>query len=196
MNNQNIISCFELNSVYLKTIPIICIAVFYSCTQLTSEEKLIKNSLGKTVDISMFQYIQERNKEISFNEFRKKYDFIYLVYLRDGCASCYPKYLEWQDQMSKLELNNNFMVLFIIQGVKFEDFLKSIANSDRKYDDPFNHFCVVMDPKQRFLKKNQAIDQWIINKSVLVDSENRVKLIGSPFASERMRQLFYQICEQ
>ena len=88
------------------------------------------------------------------------------------------------------------MVLFIVHGVKFEDFLKSIANSVKKYDVPFNHFCVVMDPKQRFLKKNQAIDEWIINKSVLIDSENRIKLVGPPYASEHMRQLFYQICKR
>jgi len=103
MNNQDIISCFELNLVYLKTILIIYIAVFCSCSRITPEEKLIKNSLGKAVDLGMFQYIQERNKIISLNEFRKKYNFIYLVYLRDGCSSCYPKYIEWQDQMCKLE---------------------------------------------------------------------------------------------
>jgi hypothetical protein len=38
----------------------------FSCTQLTDEEKMIKETLGKTVEIGMFESVRQGDREIPF----------------------------------------------------------------------------------------------------------------------------------
>jgi len=54
-------------------------------------------------------------------------------------------------------------------------------------------YYVIMDPKGKYLENNLHIPRWVIERSVLIDAENRVKLVGEPFATPDMGKLFYSI---
>jgi hypothetical protein len=167
-----------------------------SCNSLTPEEKEIKATLGKIVETGMFSYVQEGNSFIPYSEFRGRYRHISLVYLEDGCRPCFPKYMEWQTRMDTLDLNHDFTVLFIINGMSFDGFLANLLASNPDYDLSKDRFHVIMDPEQQFLDANRDIPRLILDKSLLIDKENRVRLIGHPFASPKIKELFYRICNK
>jgi hypothetical protein len=168
----------------------------FSCTQLTPEEEMIKKALGKTVEIGMFESVRQGDREIPFEKFRDEFKFISLVYLEDGCSPCYPRFIEWQTRMDTLNLNDDFSVLFIIRGRSHESFINNLLQSNPEYELSQNRFHIVMDPDYRLLDNNPGIDRWVIDRSLLIDPENEIKLIGPPFASARMTELFYTICNK
>ena len=51
-----------------------------------------------------------------------------------------------------------------------------------------------MDPMANPFKKNKDIPRWIIDASVLINSENKIKMVGAPFATPEMTELFHEIC--
>ena len=96
--------------------------------------------------------------------------------------------------MDTLDLHEDFTVLFIILGSSYERFMDNLIESEPGYHPASERFHVVMDPDYRFLDNNPGIDRWIIEKSLLIDASNKIKLIGPPFASERMAELLHTIC--
>jgi len=49
-----------------------------------------------------------------------------------------------------------------------------------------------MDTEFQFLEANKDIPRWIIDASVLIDSENKIKMVGAPWANAAMTELFYK----
>jgi hypothetical protein len=139
-------------------IILLCVS---SCTQLTPEEKMIKETMGKTAKIGMFESVRQEDSEIPFGEFRDRYPFISLVYLEDGCAPCYPRFIEWQTRIDTLDLNDDFTVLFIILGSSYERFMDNLHESEPEYEQANDQFHIVMDPDYRFLDNNPDIDRWV-----------------------------------
>ncbi len=170
--------------------------IYFSCTRLTPEEKMIKDAMGKPVEIGMFESVRQGDREIPFGEFRDRYPFISLVYLEDGCLPCYPRFMEWQTRMDTLDLHEDFTVLFIILGSSYERFLDNLHEFEPEYEQANYQFNIVMNPDYRFFDNNPDIDRWVIDKSLLIDAGNKVKLIGPPFATQRMAELLYTICMQ
>lgn len=184
-------------SVTVKKALIVLIAVYLcSCSNLTSEEKMVKNALGKTVNIEVFKAVVQEGEEMEFHKLRNKYDFIYLIYLKDGCNPCYPKFIEWQERMSKLEIGTSCTVLFVIEAKTYKDFLVKVLDFDPTYNPKSNTFYIIMDSDLKLLRNNRAINPWIFYKSILLDSNNKIRLIGPPFASKRMHELFNQIISE
>ncbi len=189
-------SCCKNIIIKRSFIFLFTIIISFSCTRLTSEEKMIKETMGKTARIGMFESVRQGDSKIPFGEFRDRHPFISLVYLEDGCAPCYPRFIEWQTRMDTLDLNDDFTVLFIILGSSYERFMDNLHEFEPEYKPANDRFHAVMDPDYRFLDNNPDIDRWVIDKSLLIDSGDKIKLIGPPFASKRMAELFYTICRQ
>lgn len=91
--------------------------------------------------------------------------------------------------MQKLDCPENHTLLFVIKGNSYYDFMANI------YDiQPIEgKYYVVMDPNGTYLENNQHIPRWVIERSVLIDAENKVKLVGEPFATPDMTRIFYSI---
>jgi hypothetical protein len=169
---------------------------FISCNSLSTEEKEIKSSLGKSVETAMFSFIHEGNRLIPYDEFRAIYRHISLVYLEDGCRPCYHRYMEWQTRMDTLELKKDYTVLFIIRGQSYDRFLANLLQNFPDYNLLNDRFHVVMDDNSMFQAKNPGIPRWILDKSLLIDGEGIIRLIGHPFSSPRMLELFNDICSK
>jgi len=56
-------------------------------------------------------------------------------------------------------------------------------------------FYTIMDSEGKFLENNSDIPRWMFDASLLIDSENKIKMVGAPFATAEMTELFYEICQ-
>ena len=183
------------NITFIRTLFFLFImSIYFSCTKLTPEEKMIKETLGKTVEIGMFESVRQGEKEIPFGKFRDRYPYISLVYLEDGCSPCYRRFIEWQTRMDTLDLHEDFTVLFIILSRSYESFMDNISMVVPDYEPVNDRFHIVVNQDYRFLDNNPDIDRWAIDKSLLINASDTIKLIGPPFASPRMADLLYTIC--
>lgn len=172
-------------------IMIIGLSVLLSCNRLSNEEKELYATINKTVNLDFYDEVRYIDSLISFKEFRHRFDYISIVYLENGCKPCYSKYINWQNKMNSMILDNKSTVLFIEQGDSYDGFIDKV----NKIDSVKNRFYFIEDYNFRFLFKNAEIPRWIINRSLLIDKENKIKLIGEPFASPEMEVLYKKICK-
>jgi hypothetical protein len=174
---------------------LLCISelVIISCSQLSSEEKLIKDSLERKVDLGMFERVHYSDTTMSFEGFRKRYSYLYLVSLQDGCRPCYQEYVQWQNGMKNLSLADNFTILFIIHGKSYDKFISELMINEPEFDLSLESFFIAMDPDQEYIDNNSDIDPRIIERSIMTDDKNKIILIGKPFASKQMTDLFQSL---
>ncbi len=161
-----------------------------SCTRLSSVEEDLRDALDQTLHLKFFETVQQENTLLSFEEFRQQFKFISVVYLQDGCQPCYPKFIEWHHKMDSLATRDDYTVLFIISGDNYGDFMAKVF--DQEFID--TPYYVIMDRDYRFMNKNMEIPKWIFDSSVLIDQENKIKLIGAPYSTPQMTELFYDVC--
>lgn len=169
---------------------IVTILFLNSCSRLSPAEKELQSALQSTINLdNVSNVVYTGNDSTTFDHLRQKYAFISLVFLQDGCGPCYPNFIRWHTEMQKLNCPENHILLFIINGHNYNDFMANI------YDiQPIEgKYYVVMDPKGKYLENNLHIPRWVIERSVLIDAENKVKLVGEPFATPDMTRLFYSI---
>jgi hypothetical protein len=169
---------------------IIIILFFYSCYHYSQKEKELQHTLQSTIHLdNISNLVYTENDSMTFDLIRQQYKYISLVYLQDGCEPCYPNFIRWHTEMQKLDCPENHTLLFIIKGNSYYNFMANI------YDiQPVENRClVVMDKQGTYLENNQHIPQWVMLRSVLIDAENRVRLVGEPFATPDMTRLFYSI---
>jgi hypothetical protein len=55
-------------------------------------------------------------------------------------------------------------------------------------------YHVIMDNDYKYLDNNKDIPKWIIDSSLLIDAGNKIKLIGAPYTTPQMTDLFYEVC--
>jgi hypothetical protein len=129
---------------------------------------------------------------MTFEEFKKKFNYISIVYLENGCKPCYLKFIEWQKRMKTMTSDKRSTVLFIIQGNNYTNFMNKVCEIDSIEDQYFT----IEDTDYKFLRNNPKIPRWIIDRSLLVDTNNKIKLIGHPFATPEMADLYHNICSE
>ena len=174
----------------MKQLLFLLAVLFYSCSANETERGL-RAVINKSLNIAMFDSVLHRGQSVEIKKLRERYDFFSVVYLQGGCAPCYPRFVEWHRQMDSLNVNGNHAVLFVIDGFSYKAFKRRVLEigfvDDRHYS--------VMDPGSRFLEANKDIPRWIIDASVLIDSENKIKMVGAPWVNEDMKSLFYKILQ-
>src|SRR5690606_31563494 len=169
-------------------LSLILIAFFQNaCKSPSPEVRDLKEALNKVLVIDSLELAHQGNRVISIDEIRQHYDYFSVVFLKIGCKPCYPKYIEWHRQLDSISLTNHYTVLFVIQGNKYEEFMSEVFN----YEYVDSRYYTVMDPEGKFLESNKDIPRWIIDASVLIDAENKIKMVGAPWLNEDMTQLFY-----
>jgi len=167
-----------------------CLIPLISCSN-QSVTRDLKSNLNKTIRLEMFDSVRFGDKLLSYKEFRQMYDYISVVYLEDGCQPCYPKFIEWQNMMDSLNKRNDYTILFIIQGFRYNSFINRV-NEISVFND---HYYTIMDDDLNYLLNNNDIPRWIIDGSVLIGPDNKIKMIGEPWATHEMTELFYSICQ-
>ena len=174
---------------YTIFILVVLCQIFCFCSHPTQTEKDLRENINKPLHLKMFETVRQGNTLIPFDDFRQQYEFLSVVYLQNGCQPCYPKFIEWQHKIDSIGCPHNFSVLFVIQGNSYEDFMKEVLNIDFVED----QYYTIMDPEFEFTSQNGSIPNWLINSSVLIDYENKIKMVGAPWINEDMTKLFYEI---
>jgi hypothetical protein len=168
--------------------PFLTVSLLMACSSPSQTEKELREVLNKPLGIKVFSTVQHRDSTLIFDKFREAHEFLSVVYLQDGCMPCYPKFIEWHQKMDSLATIDNHTVLFVIQGESYDEFMRKVL--DTEYLD--DRYFTIMDPDFKFLDSNKDIPRWIIDASVLIDSENKIKMVGAPWVNEDMKNLFYK----
>lgn len=168
--------------------PLIFLLFFSACNRIPHSEKQLRGTLNKKLDLELVETIQQANSTFSFEEFREQNKLISVVYLQNSCNPCYPKFIEWQQKMDSINTPNDYTVLFIINGDSYADFMTRVL--DIEYID--DKFYTIMDPEGKFLEQNKDIPRWIIDAGILIDAENKIKMVGAPWLNDEMTELFYK----
>lgn len=180
----------------MKKLLFAMIAVLYylllACSQLSPIEKQLRNNINKTVKLDMYKNVRQGNLLIPFKDFREKFKYISVVYLENGCKPCYSKFIEWQKRMEPVISDDTNTILFIIHGSSYSDFMNKVHEIDLIKD----QYYIIEDSDYKFLTNNAEIPKWIIDRSLLIDKNNRIKLIGYPFSTPQMMVLYHKICTQ
>lgn len=160
-----------------------------SCSKPNQTEKDLRESLNKPLHLEMFEVVRQGNTLLSFDELRQKYQYLSVVYLEDGCRSCYPKFIEWQNKIDSINTPIDYTVLFIIgNGNRYDEFMSQVLDLEYMED----KFFTIMDPEFLFLENNKEIPRWIIDSSMLIEPNNKIKMVGPPWINEDMKKLFYE----
>jgi hypothetical protein len=173
------------------------IIFLFSCNQSVHSpiENIIKETLNKKVNLNVFDSIYYNDSIVNLEELRKRADYISIVYLRDGCAPCYPKYIAWHHKMDSIGSNEKHTVLFIIEGNTHSTY-ENFKNAVSKHGHFDNEYYTAIDNNFIFLDGNPGIPFDLIEKSLLIDDENKVKLIGAPYINTEMKNLFHRIISE
>jgi mRNA-degrading endonuclease HigB of HigAB toxin-antitoxin module len=169
----------------LLSIILVSITVF-SCKRDTKHND-IKITLNKTIKFPNYKtVINHKEAVFDIKTLLSGYNYKYIVCLQDHCKPCYLEFIRWHKELAKITTPNDFTIVFIIQGYCYESFMKQI----KMLEDIDNDYCVIMDPNYEFIDANSKIPRWIIDASMLIDSENRIKIVGVPWLNNDMEELF------
>lgn len=168
---------------------ILTLTLLSACSNNASKEPKMKKTINKKIHLEMIDSLEFGEKKISYQDFRHKFRFFSIVYLQDGCGPCYPKYIEWHVKMENIEVRNNYTVLFIINANNYKVFRED-AQIFGSTIEKYYHF---MDPTNSFVKSNTHIPIVMLDRSILIDGETRIKLIGAPYVTEDMTKVFHSI---
>jgi len=192
-SKTNLLPNIKTMKKYLFIIVII-IFIPFACTQLSPEEQEIFDNLNKTVNLDMFESdpVYQKDTIICIDALLRKYKFISIVYLQDGCAPCYPIYIDWHKKMDSLGVRDDYTVLFIIEGNIYSSYERLIKNV-KEVGEIEDKYYTIIDTNFKFLDGNKDMPCNIIKRSLLLNEDNKIKLIGYPFSSSGMSELFLSI---
>ncbi|MBI9064494.1 MAG: hypothetical protein JEZ14_21085 [Marinilabiliaceae bacterium] len=173
--------------VYVMILLLACL----SCRYRSKKESELRKAIGSELTLSMIDQVEYQDSMVMFQEIKDKYDFLLVVYLRDGCAPCYDEFLEWHGRIEKFKKHNNFSVLFIINGFTYQEFLQDIPGKMNFKSD----YYIFMDPDFSFLDNNNKLPRWIVYKSLLIDCDSKIRMVGAPFLNENMGKMFVNLLE-
>ncbi len=131
---------------YITFLTIIFLLLF-SCTQPTQQEKELKKVINSQLILDNFEYVQQQGASFVFSDFRKEFDYLSLIYLKDGCQPCYPTFIEWQQKIDSISTPNNHTLLFIIQGDSYSNFMSRVFQQKVIQD----KFYIIFDNENKFL---------------------------------------------
>ncbi|PKQ66527.1 hypothetical protein BZG01_10910 [Labilibaculum manganireducens] len=173
---------------YLTVTAVIISIICVSC--LSDKEKDLRSIVNHPVNIDISDTVWHRDTALSFVDFRRKYKYLSVVYLLNGCRPCYQEFINWHKKMESFTTSKDYTVLFIINGDNYKDLMSKvdeIDQVDKKY-------YILMDPHSKFVGKNLNIPKWIRDGSVLIDKENKIKMVGKPWVNSSMIELFNRVC--
>jgi len=186
-NIGNIRNRLPPESIRVITMVLILFICATGCIRgLNSRNKLLK-VLDLTMNVEMIDTVRQGEAALSWTDFRSMYRNISIVYLQDGCAPCYPKFIEWHGRMEQIATANDYQVLFVINARDYASFTR---NTDLRGEINEKYYYFI-DPRNEFYRANSRIPRSVLDRSLLTDKDNRIKMVGEPFANADMTRVFH-----
>ncbi|MFR3330406.1 MAG: hypothetical protein ACLTSL_09645 [Odoribacter splanchnicus] len=180
---------------YIKWLLLLTIVVSIISCRDNTPQGMIRKAIGKKVKMQGLDEIQFLDQSMFYQDFRRRYPFVGIIYVDQDCGMCRNTVLEWTKQTALLKtFPDNIAFLFVYRGDKPTMYFKEI--SDYYYqseEDVKFHFFIAPDPHFMFVDSNMDIPREIIDMSFLIDENDRILLVGSPFATPQMKELYRKI---
>ena len=168
---------------------VLFIFILWSCTNQTPEEKRIEETLGSELNLKMFKTILFQGDSLSFEDFNQRFKYKSIVYLLSGCSPCHDKYITWHKEMDSIETGGNYTILFIIRGKFADEFLNEVDLIESVED----KYYIAMDPNYFYPEGNREVPDWMFERSILIDENGRICMVGLPFADPNSMKRFKKI---
>ena len=167
---------------------VLCSSFFLmSCNRATTSKSELLNALDLTLNVEMIDTVSQGEIRLAWTDFRIKYSNISVVYLQDGCAPCYPKFIEWHKRMDQIATADDYTVLFVINARDYTSFTRNI-NLHEAIEEKYYYF---IDPRNMFFRANSGISRSVLDRSLMINSDNRVKMVIEPFANADITRVFH-----
>lgn len=172
---------------YMRYIFLILFLFFFtSCTNTKKEQmsSLIQEWNGKTIQFPKhLVFTRFATDTIDYNIAKSNYKIV--VYVDTvGCISCKLQLPRWKNFITQIDsiCNENISFLFFFQPGSTKE-LRNIL-----YRDDFD-FPICVDVNEEFNKLNNIPNEMMF-QTFLIDSDNKVKLIGNPIHNVSVRELY------
>lgn len=170
----------------------VCYAILFvglmigaSCVDAVSPVvKLFKEHLEREISLEGFKKVYKGQDSLSYDDFRKRYPFLYVNYIDEECASCVVKIREWYKNSQSLPVYDKLAYVFVFRGEDYQKFLKHRVGKC-----PVTPFYFLCSKDFTYVINNKNIDRQIIDGGFLLDEKNRIKVIGSPLKSVPLMDL-------
>lgn len=159
----------------------------FSCT--TNEEKIQSLSLNYMKQFPLLKdteirHFTEIEKIKGINEINSKNGYKVIKLITTECAACFLEMEDWTSFITSKKLNSELEIYFIAVG-KRNDYFDHVM---KNYNYPFT---IYIDEKNSFVDLNNL--NFYSRETFLLNSENKVSLIGSPVANELVYDLYQLI---
>ena len=155
-------------------IVVVLLVLFGACSNQPEEENEEKIKIPDTL----------RCYSGTFDKgFFENSEYKIINYVGANCSSCIALFKLWQKKNVENEFFSKIPVIFIVYGDSFEIFEYYF---DELIDFPFP---VLIDTTYSFVKENQVPDIEYL-KTLLIDSNNSVELVGNPFEDKGIKKYY------
>ena len=182
---------FRIKRLVLQYIRLIAAILFLyisaGCDRTLKSSRELLKVLDKSLNVEMIDTVSQGEVSLSWNDFRNRYQNISIVYLQDGCAPCYPKFIEWHKRMDQIATADDYTVLFVINARDYTSFSRKI-NLHEAIEEKYYYF---IDPRNMFFRANSGISRSVLDRSLMINSDNRVKMVIEPFANADITKVFH-----
>ena len=160
-----------------------------SCVEISQRERELTEVLNKSVQVEMLQTIHQGNNTLSFSDLKQRYKYISIVYLKDGCSPCYPKFTEWLNKINLVRRPENYAVLFVIHAASFNAFFRESSDFEKLT----GCYFAFLDMENLFFNSNSDIPDWIYESSFLINDKQEIKMVGPPFFNNDFTAVFHKV---
>lgn len=165
--------------------------ILVGCKELPPIVQLFKEHLNKEVNLKGYDNVHCLDKTYSYTQFRKQYPYIIVNYVDEECSTCKFKLKQWYKNSDKLLQIDGLGYVFIFRGKNYQNFIKYTIGKNSDYP-----FFFLSSEEFTYIINNPRIDRQIIDAGFLLDSNNRIQIIGSPLDSPKLGKMINKIVKQ
>ena len=154
-----------------------------SCSNGDRNAKEIKRMLGRHIDFGDDYRVIPDSMSLPIKRALEK-DTIIISYIDElSCTECSVKMLKkWQEFVRMI--NKDLQLLVVIKENSPVEIEKLILE---------NHLGPVLLYESDKFKERNGLDVLAVNKTFLIDSENKIILVGEPYGNRKMMELYSKV---
>lgn len=180
-----------MNKIYKFLLCILLVISMLSCNDKQSKiTNLLMNWNGQVIKFPKSMNLASNNKNIFYNTFHNKANKIVVYFDSTGCVECKMKLNFWNDIVKEVRDSSLDVSIIFIATSKNRN-PKEVISILKKYR--FD-YPVYIDSLNKFGVLNKLPYDPVLH-TLLLDSANRIVLIGSPIGNDKMWKLYKDYIE-
>lgn len=162
-----------------------CIAFLISCNNKSHEtEKAVSHFMGQSIILPKTSKTLYRDSLYKKQLLRKEPKLKITTLLWGDCHSCIKDLKEWEDFYQYSNTKENIEIMFYLFTSDLDFFRENL------YTENIYNFPLIIDQKNNYMVKNDIPFNKKLFQTFLLDSNNRVILVGNPIYSDKLMKLY------